>query len=79
MVNKILRAQNELGTMVTILNCMDVRRSFISIKEIYILSMVGPFREVNWIVELGGIPVLVVTQGIDFIPVLFFRIPVYCF
>ena len=30
-------------------------------------------------VELGGIPVLVVTQGIDFIPVLFFRIPVYPF
>ena len=29
--------------------------------------------------ELGGIPVLVVTQGIDFIPVLFFRIPVYRF
>ena len=28
-------------------------------------------------VELGGITVLVVTQGIDFIPVLVFRIPVY--
>ena len=24
-------------------------------------------------IELGGIPVLVVTQGIDFIPVLFFK------
>ena len=32
-----------------------------------------------FVLELGGIPVLVVTQGIDFIPVLFFRIPVYLF
>ena len=30
-------------------------------------------------IELGGIPVLVVTQGIDFIPVLFIRIPEYRF
>ena len=37
MVNKILRVRNELGITVTILNCMDVRRSFISIKEIYYL------------------------------------------